>query len=223
MFEQLSQKPRTSQVQLGLAIGCSLALALSLVSPLYPKEQWLQHVPTIVGLVFLFDFSRRGYLSSCSMTCIALFLLLHIIGARWIYSYVPYDRWCDAVFGVNPSEKFGWQRNHYDRLVHFAFGVLMTLPLAEAITKQLGLNRWLALYAAFTFVMGVSAAYEVLEWLLAVIAAPEFAERYNGQQGDYWDPQKDIALAGLGSLLTTAVIGLARSACFTQTSSLKND
>ncbi|QDS99796.1 Inner membrane protein YjdF [Adhaeretor mobilis] len=173
-------------------------------------------MPTVVGLLSLFLFSRTGYFSCTSATCIAVFLLMHIIGARWIYSYVPYDRWCDALFGRNLSNQFGWQRNHYDRLVHFAFGFLFTLPTAEAVKKLSGLNRWLALGAAFTVVAAVSAAYEILEWGLAVVAAPEFAERYNGQQGDYWDAQKDMALACLGSLLAVAGLSLARSILPTQ-------
>ena len=141
------------------------------------------------------------------MSCLAAMLALHILGARWIYSFVPYEQWCDAVIGSGPSDWFGWTRNHYDRLVHFAFGVLMTLPLAEAARRYARLAPAVALAFAWLAVAGVSAVYEVFEWALAVIAAPDFAEKYNGQQGDFWDAQKDMALAMAGSSI--AALGTA--------------
>lgn len=190
-----------SQYPLLLALLCAAALAVSLISPIYPRQQWLQHVPTVFGLLFLLASSRRSFASNASATCVTGFILLHILGARWIYSYVPYDDWLEAVLETNTTRMFGWKRNHYDRLVHFAFGLLLTYPLTEAPAKLWNLRRLPAVLLAFTAIMAISAGYEVFEWLLAILAAPEFAERYNGQQGDFWDPQKDMALAGLGSVI----------------------
>ncbi|MEQ8616633.1 MAG: DUF2238 domain-containing protein [Lacipirellulaceae bacterium] len=204
-----SETNSRSQYQLLLAVFCAASLALSLMSPIYPRQQWLQHVPTVFGIAFLLANSQRRWLSNLSMACITAFLLLHIVGARWIYSYVPYDNWINAILGTDTSEAFGWKRNHYDRFVHLAFGILFTYPLAEACVKLWRLKRLHAISLAFTAVLAVSAAYEIFEWLLAIVAAPEFAERYNGQQGDFWDPQKDMALAGIGSLIIG--IGLAIS------------
>ena len=56
-------------------------------------------------------------------------MTLHVVGARWIYSNVPYDAWCAAALGGKPLDWFNWQRNHYDRFVHLAFGALMVLPV----------------------------------------------------------------------------------------------
>ncbi|MBA4104689.1 MAG: DUF2238 domain-containing protein [Pirellula sp.] len=189
-----------------VAAGMAL-LGITLWSPLYPREQWLQHVPTAIALPALLLAAKRGWLSDLSMTCLAAMLSLHILGARWIYSFVPYEQWCDAAIGSGPSDWFGWTRNHYDRLVHFAFGVLMTLPLAEAARRYARLAPAIALAFAWLAVAGVSAVYEVFEWALAVIAAPDFAEKYNGQQGDFWDAQKDMALAMAGSSI--AALGTA--------------
>jgi translocator protein len=131
-------------------------------------------------------------------------LALHIIGARWIYSYVPYEEWFDAIVGSGPGEWFGWRRNHYDRLVHFAFGVLLTYPLTEGAARFAKMPQRAAMLFAWLAVAGISAIYEVAEWALAVIAAPEMAERYNGQQGDLWDAQKDMGLAIAGSTVALA-------------------
>jgi putative membrane protein len=137
-------------------------------------------------------------------------LVLHVVGARWIYSNVPYEKWCDSLFGAGPQEWFGWIRNHYDRLVHLAFGLLMPLPIAEAAMRFGGLSRRWALFTAISVVASASAVYEVFEWLLAIVAAPEYAEHYNGQQGDIWDGQKDMALAIAGSLIAAIPLALRR-------------
>lgn len=196
----------TTAYQLAIVAMCALLLAASLVRPLYAREQWLQHPPTVLGLIALAVTARRRWLSNASATYLVAMLTLHIIGARWIYSYVPYDQWCDALFGGSPADWFSWERNHYDRFIHFAFGVLMIVPLVEFAEKQGGLNRRWALLFSLVAIGAASAAYEVFEWLLAVTMAPQYAERYNGQQGDLWDGQKDMALALAGGTMTAAVL-----------------
>lgn len=94
---------------------------------------------------------------------------------------------------------FGWSRNHYDRLIHLAFGLLLTLPVREALVRHHGISASLGLFMGFAFVALGSALYEIFEWLLTIVAAGDMAEAYNGQQGDNWDPQKDMALAQAGS------------------------
>jgi len=190
--------------QQGLVLAVAALLGVTLVGPLYPREQWLQHPPTVAALAALFWAARKQWLSHAAMTCLAAMLALHIVGARWIYSNVPYQQWCEAALGAGPREWFGWTRNHYDRLVHLAFGLLMPLPVAEAARRYGGLSARWSLAVALLAVATASAWYEVFEWLLATIAAPEQAERYNGQQGDLWDAQKDMALAIAGSLGATA-------------------
>jgi putative membrane protein len=192
--------------QLALALACLLLLLATVWSPIYPQEQWLQHLPTAISIPLLLLAARRGWLSNLSAGCLAAMLALHILGARWIYSYVPYEAWCDALVGAGPREWFGWERNHYDRLVHFAFGLLMTYPLAETAKRYGKMTAVMSLVLAWLAVAGVSALYEICEWALAVVAAPEMAERYNGQQGDFWDAQKDMALAMAGSSLTMACV-----------------
>ncbi len=196
--------------QYAMILAAALLLAVTLVHPLYPAEQWLQHPPTVAALAALFWAARKRWLSDAAMACLVTMIVLHIGGARWIYSNVPYERWCDALFGHGPREWFGWTRNHYDRLVHLAFGLLMPLPIAEAAVRHGGLSRRWALAMALAAVAGASAAYEVFEWLLAIIAAPDYADRYNGQQGDMWDGQKDMALALAGSLVATAILARSR-------------
>lgn len=194
------------QLQYGVILFVAAALAASLIRPPFPHEQWLQHAPTAIGIAALALAAKRRCLSDVAMTCLAAMLLLHVVGARWIYSYVPYERWCDRFLGSGPAEWFGWTRNHYDRLVHFGFGALMMQPLAEVLSSWRQWRRGDAIFGALALVLAIGALYEVFEWLLAVVAAPDYADRYNGQQGDMWDPQKDMACALVGATFTAAVL-----------------
>lgn len=55
-------------------------------------------------------------------------------------------------------------------------------------------------------VLAVGALYEILEWQIAIVFSPAQAEAYNGQQGDVWDPQKDLALAWFGGLISAGLV-----------------
>ena len=175
---------------------------------MFPEEQALQHSATVVALVLLTVCARKEWLSTAAFTCLVGMLWLHILGARYIYSYVPYHEWFTTLCGSSPAEWFGWQRNHYDRLVHFCFGMLSIFPLYEVATRYGRLSpRWAILLSLFA-IMTISAAYEIFEWMIAVVMAPDYAEAYNGQQGDVWDPQKDMALALAGSLVAAALMAI---------------
>jgi putative membrane protein len=190
-----------------LALG-ALLLLVQIRQP-YPSVAWLHHVPTALALLASTWLLRRWPLSSRSLFCIVLFLALHTIGGRWTYSAVPYDGVARWLTGTSVSEAFGFGRNHYDRLVHFSYGLLAVLPVREMLVRHLGVTPRLALYLAFESVFAVSALYEIVEWLFAIAVAGPTADAYNGQQGDMWDAQKDMALAVLGAALTVALL-LAR-------------
>ncbi|EPR09809.1 hypothetical protein M527_06685 [Sphingobium indicum IP26] len=167
----------------------------------YPELAPLQHGPTLLLALVAPWLLRRWPLSNGSAACILIFLLLHTLGGRYIYSYVPYDAWARAVSGHDVSGTFGLARNGYDRLVHFAFGALLTAPMAEAVRRHGNMRAGWSLAFAFIFVGFAGALYEIFEWLLSVVAAGRTADWYNGQQGDMWDPQKDMAAAQIGSAL----------------------
>lgn len=196
----------STQVTL-LAITSVLTL-LSLVRAPYPAEQALQHIPTGVAIALLAIAIHRRWLSTVALACTIAFLWLHILGARYIYSYVPYDDWLQALTGGSLAQWFGWSRNHYDRLVHLLFGVLIVVPAAEVAEQHGRLHRSWAIAFAICFVTAISAGYEIVEWLVAIVMSPQHAEAYNGQQGDPWDAQKDMALALVGSGVTAFCLGI---------------
>ena len=200
-----SQVPRPQRRMILLLLA---AVALANVAQPFPDLAPLQHGPTIALALAAPALLRRWPLSDRAVACIWLFLLLHTFAARWIYSYVPYDDWARALTGHDLSSILGLRRNGFDRLVHFAFGALLTAPLAEIARRHGGLSRPWSLGFAFAAVGLGSALYEIFEWLLTIVAAGDMADYYNGQQGDLWDAQKDMAIAQAGAAL--ALIALLR-------------
>ena len=171
--------------------------------PIHPAEQAMHHSLTLIGLVALLLVQRARPLPYASFLLILIFLALHSVAARWIYSFVPYDDWTSALFGVRISDVFGWQRNNFDRLVHLSYGLCFGPVIFRALRDR---TRWAPILAV-DIVLSTSALYELFEWSIAMTLAPGAAEAYNGQQGDMRDAQKDMAIATIG-----AVIGVTLAA-----------
>jgi len=135
--------------------------------------------------------------------------VLHEIGAHYTYSLVPYDAWSATLTDKTLSIRFGAVRNHYDRVIHFAYGLLVTLPVVELLRRVApprGVWRFLL---PLLFILANPAIYELIEWGAAEVFGGELGTAYLGTQGDEWDSQKDTACAALGALLTLIAIECA--------------
>ena len=185
-----------------------LFFAGSCVVPPYLQYLLMQHVPTLLAVLLLAYLSNRFVISRLSFSSIIVFLCLHTLGARYLYSYVPYDVWSEQLLGVNISESFGFQRNHYDRLVHFSYGLLLAVPVQEFERRYLRLSTAISSVLAVEFIIATSASYELIEWLVAIVFTPDWAEQFLGQQGDIFDAQKDTALATAGAIVSISVMAL---------------
>lgn len=183
-------------------IGVLAVFLATWIKPLWPVEQALHSTLTVMGLVALWWVDRRWRLGDGAFIAICGFITIHCIAARWLYSNVPYEQWFQALLGWSPNAAFGWERNHFDRLIHFLYGVCFTPALT-----QLARHAWPALRVGQAFALAVmlimcsSLAYEWFEWGIALLLSPDAAEAYNGQQGDMWDAHADMLLATLGGLL----------------------
>jgi putative membrane protein len=191
-----------------LFAGFLCFFAVSCLNPPYLDFMLMQHVPTIASLAFLVYVVNHLAVSRLSYSLTILFLVLHTIGARYLYSNTPYDDWAYWLTGRTVSETLGLTRNHYDRVVHFSFGLLMTVPIQELERRYLKLSRAMSCLLAIEFVIAMSAVYEMIEWLVALVFAPDWSESFLGQQGDAFDGQKDMALATLGSMISISIVAL---------------
>lgn len=188
--------------------GKKIALALTLVvfaaswiAPPWPVEQALHSSLTVVGLVWLYWHDRRWSMPTRQFAAICAFICVHCIAARWLYSNVPYDQWMQVLTGWSPQQAFGWQRNHFDRLIHLLYGVCFAPALLHYLRQRWPLGPRQAFVLAVMTVMCSSLVYEWLEWAIALALSPEAAESYNGQQGDIWDAHADMLLATVGALV----------------------
>jgi putative membrane protein len=134
-------------------------------------------------------------LSAASYLLIGAFITLHTIGAHYTYARVPLGAWVSPFLGDG--------RNDYDRIVHFAFGLLLAAPLRDAFARAA--RGFLLYYLPVMTILGLSSLWEILESWVARIVSPELGAAYLGSQGDVWDAQKDMAAAFCGALLWLAL------------------
>jgi putative membrane protein len=182
-----------------------LLLPLSCLGAASATQIFLQHTLTVLLLGALIITGIRHPLDDLSYTLLFAYLLLHLIGAHYLYSRVPYDDWSQSLLGFRISDALGWQRNHYDRLVHLCFGLLLFHPARVVTERLMKVPAGWSCFIAVLVIISFSAVYEHLEWLVSIVFAPETADSYNGQQGDMWDAQKDSVLAMVGAIFSAGL------------------
>ena len=173
------------------------------------RQTWaLENALSVALVAALILFRYRLPLCRISYTALFLFLVLHTIGAHYTYSEVPYDEWCRTLTGRSLSSLFGWERNHYDRLVHFSYGFLLAHPIRMILIQVAGVRGIWGYYLPFAVTSSSSADYELIEWGAATVFGGDLGIAYLGTQGDVWDAQKDMALAAFGALLSMILLAI---------------
>jgi putative membrane protein len=165
----------------------------------FDRFDWLlENVLVFVYGALLVLTYRRFSFSNLSYGLFTVFLSLHLVGAHYTYSETPPGFWVQDWLGLS--------RNHYDRLVHFAFGLLLAVPFRELLLRAAGVRPAWSYPLVLVTVLGFSGFYEALEGLVAMVVSPELGAAYLGTQGDEWDAQKDTALAFAGAGLTLLLV-----------------
>ena len=168
-------------------------LALSAVRP-FDYSVWLLEVfPALLALPLLIATYRRFPLTDMLYVLIFLHAVILIVGGHWSYARVPLGTWMQSVFHL--------ARNDYDRIGHFAQGFVPAMVAREILIRRRVVRGkgWL-FFLVFCIALAISAAYELLEWGVAV-SSKTGAEDFLGTQGDPWDTQEDMATAAVGALV----------------------
>lgn len=181
-------------------------LAITAINPPHPSDFILEHVMTAIFIIVILGTYKKFPLSHVSYTLIFVFMVLHTIGARYTYSEVPYEAWTKSIFGIGINELLGFTRNHYDRLVHFSFGLLMAYPVREIFLRIASVKGFWGYYLPLDVMAAFSMVYELIEWAVALVFGGELEMTYLGTQGDIWDAHKDMALATLGALISMVIV-----------------
>lgn len=169
-----------------------------------PKDRFtwfLEVAPVLIGLPLLFATHRRFPLSSLTYVLLAIHGVILMVGGHYTYAEVPLGEWV--------KEAFGFERNHYDRVGHFAQGFVPAIVAREILQRNdvVRGRRWLV-FIILSICLAISATYELLEWLAAATTG-EAAEAFLGTQGDVWDTQMDMFFALIGA--ASALLFLSRA------------
>ena len=175
------------------------------ISPLYRHDWALENVLVLLFVLGLGLTYTRFTFSRVSYTLIFLFLCLHEVGAHYTYSEVPYDQWFQSATGQSFNEWIGWERNNFDRIAHFAYGLLLAYPIREIFLRIAGVAGFWGYFLPFDLTVSTSLMYELVEWGAAVVFGGDLGMAYLGTQGDVWDSHKDMLLAGIGALVAMAL------------------
>jgi putative membrane protein len=189
-----------NRLQQALALWYSVFWLLTGISPVDRRDWLLENFLVVVSAVILIVTYRRFPLSDVSYVLITVFMTLHSIGAHYTYAQVPLGAWV--------KEAFHQTRNHYDRLVHFSFGLMLAYPAREIFLRIANAKGFWAYYLPLDVTLALSAMYEIMESWFAQIIGPGLGDAWLGTQGDIWDAQKDMTAALTGAILCMGITAI---------------
>jgi putative membrane protein len=175
-----------------LLLGVAIVLVWSGWQPYDRFTWWLEIFPGLAGLIVLGATYRRFRFTTLCYTLIALHVCLLCVGGHYTYARVPLFDWL--------REIFHWHRNHYDRLGHFAQGLVPAVIARELFVRLKVLNRtrWMP-FLIVCVCLAISAFYELIEWWTALLSG-DAAVSFLATQGDVWDTQEDMLMALIGAI-----------------------
>ena len=185
---------RTRGYHIFLVVIFTLVWIWAVINPIYRFDWFMENVLIFIFVPIILLLAKYFKLSNISYTFITLFLILHVIGSHYTYAEVP--------FGYFLQNLLGSSRNMYDRLVHFAFGLLWFYPLREVLMRVSKTKGIWAYYFPLDIVVAFSAIFELFEWGAVMVSSPTAGMAFLGAQGDIWDAQKDMFMALIGAIVT---------------------
>lgn len=191
---------RSNRLLQGLIIWLVLLWVITAIEP-YNRRDWLlENLLVFIYVGLLAVTYRRFVFTNLSYMLFGLFISLHLLGAHYTYAEVPFGFWLQDTFNLT--------RNHYDRIVHFSYGLLNAYPFRDIFMRAAGIRRSWSYFMPVVGVLSFSGFYELLEAAVAFIVSPELGDVYLGTQGDIWDAEKDAFLAFSGAIIAMSILWL---------------
>ena len=189
---------RSSRYELALLISAGAILVWSGVAPHDRFTWYLEVAPVLIGAPILVALRHRFRLTPLVYTLLWIHAVILMVGGKYTYAEVPFGFWL--------QDAFGFSRNHYDRIGHFAQGFIPAMLAREVLIRRSPLagSRWLP-FLVVCFCLAFSALYELIEFWTA-LATGEAAEAFLGTQGDVWDTQWDMQMALVGAVVALATL-----------------
>lgn len=174
-------------------------LVWSAIEPKDVPTWFLEALPALIAFVILYWTRDSFRLTTLTYVLILVHCIILMVGAHYTYAEVPLGDWV--------RDWLDQERNNYDKLGHLAQGFVPAI-VAREISLRLGIFRsraWMNFFVV-SMCLGISAAYELIEWWVALLS-DEAAAAFLGTQGYVWDTQSDMAVALLGAILALLLLG----------------
>lgn len=142
-----------------LVLAYGFIWLVTAIKPVHREDWLLKNLLVFLALPVLVVFYRRRFLSNTSYVLLFIFLTLHAVGVHFTYTEMP--------LGNLLRDGFHLSRNHYDRVVHFTFGLLVGYPVRELLMRGGGLRGVWSYVVPAHVVMAWSGLYEVIEGMVA--------------------------------------------------------
>ena len=188
-----------------MRVGAALLAIFAIVliwSAIHPHDYftWILEVfPALIGVTIVLATHRRFPLTPLLLTLLVLHAIILMVGGHYTYAEVPLGFWMERAFGFT--------RNNYDRIGHFAQGFVPAMIAREIlIRRRVVTSRGWRYFIIVSICLAISAAYELLEWRVAV-GTGTASDAFLGTQGDPWDTQEDMATALVGALVAPLLLG----------------
>ncbi len=198
------------KLPLTLAAVLFVVFAITLFTTPEGKLNWLLEVgPGLVGMVALALTYKRFPMTPLVYVMVFIHICILVYGGFYTYAKAPLGDWA--------REAFGWSRNNYDKVGHFAFGFFPVIIVREVLLRRTKLERnaWLV-FILLNVILGFAALYELFEWAAALMLDPAGGDAFLGTQGDVWDAQSDMLYAGIGATLGLVLFSRAHDRALTK-------
>ena len=183
-----------------LIVWLALLWIVTAIDPFNRRDWLLENLLIFIYAALLIVTYKRFAFTNLSYMLFGLFLSMHLVGAHYTYTEMPFGLWL--------QDTFEHSRNHYDRIVHFSYGLLNAYPFRDIFMRAAGVRQSWSYFMAVVGVLAFSGFYEFLEAGVTFIVSPELGDIYLGAQGDIWDAEKDAFLAFAGAIITMSIVWL---------------
>ena len=183
-----------------LVLWLVVVWVITAIEPFNRRDWFLENILVFIYGALLVMTYRRFAFSNLTYMLFGVFITLHLYGAHYTYTETPFGHWLQASLDLS--------RNHYDRIVHFSYGLLTATAFREVLIRVAGIRVSWSYFMAVVSVLAFSAFYEFIEGAVAMVVSPDLGNAYLGTQGDVWDAEKDTFLAFTGAIIAMAITWL---------------
>ncbi|WP_337965838.1 DUF2238 domain-containing protein [uncultured Flavobacterium sp.] len=171
----------------------TISLIASVINPKEGFTCFLEIIPAIIGFLILAFTFKKFRFTNFTYTLILIHCIILFIGGHYTYAEVPFFDYIKEVFHQS--------RNNYDKVGHFAQGLVPAMIIRELfIRKEVISNKSFFNFIIVCICLAISATYEFIEWFVS-LATGDGGDAFLGTQGYVWDTQSDMLFATIGAIV----------------------